>query len=251
MTEMCRIMADISVRNHIRWLPDEASEPTSTIVLTSPERRFVDLRVRVDAKPSYDGKLPLTAIDWAIAGTSTSETTEGSDVSHARWNHWIDSRTANTENLADEGDNYPQPDGSILEKGRMVNPATGEPADYEELWVSEDIRSVPALTSGGDIADVSVCVVLEMDEDGRRGMVVRLGQYCQGFMRTGDGEADITIERLKWDSATGGWSKEVRTGDAELPTDFATHLAHEAVKGDVVRVSAGGDAWTVVERAEV
>ncbi|KAK0620051.1 hypothetical protein B0T14DRAFT_537645 [Immersiella caudata] len=233
-------MADISIRKYIRWLPDEASEPTSTIVLTSPERRFVDLRILLE---------PKLSIDWGIAGTSTSERADGSDFSHSRWNHWIDSRTANTENLADEGDNYDQADGSILEKGRMVNPATGKQTDYEELWVSEDTRSVPAFASGGSIVDgPAICVVLEMqrDEEGRRGMVVRLGQYCQGLVRTGAGQADITIERLKWDAET-GWVKQVRIGDAELPTDFATHLAHEAVQGDVVRV--GGDAWTVVETA--
>lgn len=39
------IMASISFRKFIRWLPDEASEPTSTLVLTSPEKRFVDIRV--------------------------------------------------------------------------------------------------------------------------------------------------------------------------------------------------------------
>jgi hypothetical protein len=38
-------MADISIRKHIRWLPDEASEPTSTIVLTSRQKRFVDIRL--------------------------------------------------------------------------------------------------------------------------------------------------------------------------------------------------------------
>lgn len=38
-------MASISFRKFIRWLPDEASEPTSTLVLTSPEKRFVDIRV--------------------------------------------------------------------------------------------------------------------------------------------------------------------------------------------------------------
>lgn len=38
-------MGSISVREFIRWLPQEASEPTSTIVVTSPERRFVDIRV--------------------------------------------------------------------------------------------------------------------------------------------------------------------------------------------------------------
>jgi hypothetical protein len=35
----------ISQREFIRWLPDEASEPTATLVVTSPGRRFVDIRV--------------------------------------------------------------------------------------------------------------------------------------------------------------------------------------------------------------
>lgn len=38
-------MCDISIREYIRWLPDESDEPTSTIVLTTPERRFVDIRI--------------------------------------------------------------------------------------------------------------------------------------------------------------------------------------------------------------
>lgn len=51
----------ISIREFIRWLPQEASEPTSTIVLTSPERRFVDIRVvrpesATEAWPTKEGK---------------------------------------------------------------------------------------------------------------------------------------------------------------------------------------------------
>lgn len=46
-------MGSISFREHIRWIPDEASEPTSTIVLTSPQRRFVDLRILKSA-PTAD-----------------------------------------------------------------------------------------------------------------------------------------------------------------------------------------------------
>lgn len=38
-------MGSVSFREFIRWVPDEASEPTSTLVVTSPERRFVDLRI--------------------------------------------------------------------------------------------------------------------------------------------------------------------------------------------------------------
>jgi hypothetical protein len=46
----------ISIRRSIRWLPGEASEPTSTMVLTSPERRFVDLRILKD-QDTTQGKL--------------------------------------------------------------------------------------------------------------------------------------------------------------------------------------------------
>lgn len=46
-------MASISFRKFIRWVPEEASEPTSTLVLTSPEKRFVDIRVLLpDGKDS-------------------------------------------------------------------------------------------------------------------------------------------------------------------------------------------------------
>jgi hypothetical protein len=38
-------MAGVSIRKSIRWLPEDASEPTSTIVLSSAERRFVDIRI--------------------------------------------------------------------------------------------------------------------------------------------------------------------------------------------------------------
>jgi len=76
-------------------------------------------------------------------------------------------------------------------------------------------------------------------------MVVRLGQYCQALLRTGEGEKDITVERLKWDGETGRWDKVVRIGEEEVPTDFATYFGHEATAGDKVRV--GEDVWIVVE----
>ena len=149
---------------------------------------------------------------------------------------------------------YPQADGSTLEKGHMVNPATGRDTEYEEVWVSEEILAVPAFPGGeksfsGDDAK-PLCVVLEMqrDEEGRRGMVVRLGQYCQGLARTGEGEADVTLERWKWEEGI-GWVRTVRMGRAELPMDFAMHLAGEAMKEDVVRV--GEDVWRVLEKAVV
>ncbi len=52
-------MADISIREYIRWIPDEASEPTTTVVLTSPEHRFVDVRLLLSGhenKTEEDGE---------------------------------------------------------------------------------------------------------------------------------------------------------------------------------------------------
>ncbi|KAK0636764.1 hypothetical protein B0T17DRAFT_504177 [Bombardia bombarda] len=233
-------MCDISVREHIRWLPDAASEPTSTIVLTSPERRFVDLRILLagdepTSAGEEGGNLPLSRLDWAIAGTSSSTPRRSEDnppveYSHAEWHHWINSRTADTAN------------------GRMVNPTTGIETDYEELWRSEPIGSVPVSVPVPGAAGAT-CVVLKMhDDDSRkRGMLVRLGQYCQAVVRRGD---LITVERWKWtaaDSTGGGWTRQVKIGDGELPTDFATEFGHEAEVGDEVKV--GADIWEVVEKS--
>lgn len=45
-----RMAGSISIRKSIRWLPDAAREPTSTLVLTSPEKRYVDVRILKDGE---------------------------------------------------------------------------------------------------------------------------------------------------------------------------------------------------------
>ncbi|KAK4239005.1 hypothetical protein C8A03DRAFT_14559 [Achaetomium macrosporum] len=243
-------MCDISIREYIRWLPDEPSEPTSTVVLTTPERRFVDIRVlKEPSSPgdASDAVLPLSRLDWAIAGTSESSLING--TRHGRWHHWIDSRRKSTEGLVDEGDMFDHPSDPALtvERGRMVNPLTGAETDYEELWRSEPVEATP----GPDRASVT-CLALQWQgaEDGdspgkvRRGLVVRLGQYCQAFARDGD---DITVERLKWDARRQMWARQVRIGKQELPLEVATYFAPATGIDDEVKV--GGVIWKVVERA--
>lgn len=264
-------MGDISERQGIRWLPHdkEPTENTSTLVLTSAQNRFVDLRINKfpdhgtgssvheperssDCDEACPGAWSLDRIDWAIAGTSVSQTRHdgsGTPVRHAVFHHWIDSRTSKAESVKDEGDMYPQPDGSTLETGRMVNPDTGLETDYEEVWRAVQVESS---TNGPQ------CVVLELydddddDEDeeddstGTRGMAIRLGQYCQAMMRAGD---DVTVER--WvRRAEGTWDQLFRTGHGHFPNK----LLHES-KGARMRVGdqtdVEGTTWTVVEYAEV
>lgn len=54
----------ISVRDSIRFLPQPADEPTRTVVLTSPENRFVDIRI---LRPPPDTK----DLDICSEGTPT------------------------------------------------------------------------------------------------------------------------------------------------------------------------------------
>ncbi|KAI9155545.1 Solute carrier family 28 member 3 [Paramyrothecium foliicola] len=233
-------MGTISLRDSIRWIPDEASEPTSTIVVTSPQRRFVDLRILRSALPPHgEGAneiLPLSSLDWGIAGTSSSTERDdghGGKISGGRWTHWVDSRTKDAESATDEGDEFEQPGGLTLEKGRMVNPATGLPTDYEEVWRS--VKPLPSQPNGR-----VRCVVLDTkSEDGSvRGRVVRLGQFCQGLLRDGD---EIVVER--WERLEErGWHSSLRIGDQVLACAEAVAedgQGNELVEGATTEVAAG------------
>ncbi|TLS31604.1 hypothetical protein PpBr36_03682 [Pyricularia pennisetigena] len=219
-------MGSISIRKHIRWPPAPAAEPTSTIVLTSPGRRFVDLRVLLPLHSDEDGsvnQLPISRVDWAIAGTSESwirKGVDGEDISHSRWTHWIDSRTPldPEASVADEGDMFPQPDGTTLEKGRMWNPDVGVEADYEELW--DDGEPIPgALGEDGQARPLAGgaarCIMIQMEDKSlrARGSVVLLGQYCQGLIRVGD---EIAAQRWEWRHGR-GWEMTIKIGELPLP----------------------------------
>ncbi|GKT64073.1 hypothetical protein ColTof4_04381 [Colletotrichum tofieldiae] len=242
-------MSSISFREHIRWIPDEASEPTSTIVLTSPQRRFVDLRILKSAPTAEGAQAPhgIERLEWGIAGTSSSAVRDdgnGGQVRHSRWEHWIDSRTTEPEKAADEGDMYEQPDGLTLEKGRMVNPATGKATDYEELW--RDVEPVPAGAAGGAGAGEAVeCIVLRFEDEPTRsrGLVVWLGRFCQGISRIG---GDVAAQRWEWRDDE-GWKRTVRIGERELPCEallktgaplsVGAHIVHEDLVWDVLESS--------------
>lgn len=163
---------------------------------------------------------------------------------HSRWEHWIDSRTTEPENAADEGDMYEQPDGLTLEKGRMVNPATGTETDYEELWRDVEPVTVPPVGAAaeGEAQKGVECVVLkhENETSGARGMVVWLGRFCQGISRVGE---EVAAERWEWKEGE-GWRRTVRIGDRALPCEVllmtgaalsvGTHVVHEEVVWDVL-----------------
>lgn len=102
----------------------------------------------------------------------------------------------------------PQPDGSVLEVGSMVNADTGRMTDYEEVWVSLDARTEQEMGGKGEGV---VCVVARLEKEGFRGMVVRLGQFCQGVVVGDDG--GFGVERWEWTGDGEGWVRKFGEGE--------------------------------------
>lgn len=282
--------ANISIREYIYFLPHplpsgtpvpytpglpstnplnlaaQPFEPTSTLVLTSPGRTFIDLRY---LKPigKNESELPNAGeskrLEWGFAGSSSSSPSPNSphkkfgEFGHSTWEHWLDSRVKVGEQIpVDEGDMYDLGEGLFLEHGHAFHPHLGRVAGHEELW-----RDVPVLSTSTDNQEGKkgkVCIVLRCEdkEEGIRGVVIRVGQFCQGILMHGevvtterwefkgdenigeetDGKADVPQEK--------GWRRTARTGDAFLPCSVAFRM--DVVKlGGSVRY--GGFEWRVEE----
>ncbi|KAF1842209.1 uncharacterized protein K460DRAFT_370193 [Cucurbitaria berberidis CBS 394.84] len=221
-------------------LPPHQFEPTSTLVLTSPNRTFVDIRFYKPSNADVSTTLPNEGerkrLEWAFAGTSESQpislpqdskpsnergdgeekTWEG--VTHSKWTHWLDSRhpVGSPDIPVDEGDMYPIADDLTLEHGHAFQPLMHAHKTHEEMWRDLTIQST---NSSG----THLCVVLRLHADaaGVRGVIVRLGQYCQGIVMQRD---YCTVERWEYfaegrrdlEEAT-KWKRTARVGDQFLP----------------------------------
>ncbi|KAF2633874.1 hypothetical protein BU25DRAFT_465096 [Macroventuria anomochaeta] len=239
-------------------LPPHPFEPTSTLVLTSPRKTFVDLRYR---KPVATNESPLPnhgereRLEWGFAGTSSSSLAEGGrhekygEFGHSTWTHWLDSRyPVEHPNIpVDEGDMYALSPSLFLEHGHAFHPHLDRVAGHEELW-----RSVGALSTNADGS--KVCVVLRYHdvEEGIRGVVIRTGQFCQGILMHG---LVATTERWEFDvegKEEGGvgeetWKRTARTGDLFLPCSVTFRPEVVQLGG---RVRYGGFEWVVEEAWE-
>ncbi|CZT42915.1 uncharacterized protein RSE6_02875 [Rhynchosporium secalis] len=241
-------MAHISTRKFIKWGDKPAGENTDTFVLTTAGKHFVDLRIYLpttEAEPSIPSlaSLPITRLEWGFAGTSSPTPAVYSSVpgheteiikpSHTVWTHWVDNKT--TDEVQDEGDMYPQPDGTTMEYGAMVNPESGEVEKYEECWVDFEVGKVD-----GEEEFRSWVLRTEDEEGGIRGVLARVGVFVQGALRRGE---EISVGRWMWDSER-GWQPVVEIGKAFIPRGIFTH---EQVVLEQNLVASDGLKWTCVE----
>ncbi|KAL8650351.1 MAG: hypothetical protein Q9210_003875 [Variospora velana] len=235
----------LSQGKHIHHVvPGEPEEPTSTIVLTSAHRFYVDIRVLKDHPSEADigsGSQSYLSnpIQWAFAGTSES-VCDSNGKCFSTWHHWIDSQT--DDPARDRGEMSTQDDGDVLENGITLNPETGMEELYEELWT--DLPLTPGSSSG----PARICVVLRVEEveTGMRGMVVRVGRWCQGILKK---DGAVSLERWQWvedieNSRDGTWDVTVRVGADELPCKHILDV-EKSVEG--TKIDCGAFSWEVVE----
>jgi hypothetical protein len=115
----------------------------------------------------------------------------------------------------DEGDMYPIAQDLTLEVGHAFHPALRTVKTHEEMW-----RDMPMQSTNSTGSKICVVMRVQADAAGVRGVVIRLGQYCQGLLMMG-GKA--TVERWEWTAGNSGsteaenWKRSVRVGDLFLP----------------------------------
>ncbi|KAF4552281.1 Hypothetical protein D9617_10g072620 [Elsinoe fawcettii] len=235
------------------------TEPTSTLVLTSSSRRFIDIRINLPKPdepdlPNEGG--PLSRLQWAFAGTSHTSLRPSSDPTiaptlHCTWHHWIDSHAppCRDDEVKDSGDLFPQPDGRSLETGTMLNPATGKVEAYEEMWSDGHVTPI-----GKEEGKRAVILDLrEVDAGGRewaKGMVVRVGKWVQGIVkvvREGGGEGMVEVSCERWEYAEKGWERRVKIGRLWLPCaitwEEGVRVGKEVRYGDWNWVVMEADVW--------
>ncbi|KAF1983739.1 hypothetical protein K402DRAFT_162225 [Aulographum hederae CBS 113979] len=236
----------ISQRVHYRAGDAEPSESTSTIVLTSPSRVFVDIRVK---KPtSFEEAIFLAdvgsadLIDWAFAGRSQGHMLgdEPGKPFSQEWIHWLDSKVpygAATEK--DAGLMYAQDDPTLtLEVGKNVDAETGAESTYEELWKDLPIEECE---DGGKL----YCMTAKLDhpEGKARGVMVRLGRFCQGILQVG---STISMERWAWNphGYPENWKRIVGIGPHTIPCSMLNRPSIN--EGDEYPTERG--VWRVQEK---
>jgi hypothetical protein len=244
-------------------LPTALFEPTSTLVLTSSLKTFVDVRF---FKPTKPGESPLPEkgererLEWGFAGSNASHAIadpnapdgeEGWDgVTYSKWTQFVDSRfpVGSTDIPIDEGLMYPIDAQRTLEHGHMYHPSAKGVRTHEEMWVDPPVGST---SNDGK----KRCVVLRLQNDGVgvRGVVVRLGKWCQGVVKMRN--EGVTVERWEWTGPADGksgsgveeaeqWHRIARIGDQMLPC--AVTFRHEVLKVGG-KIKHGNYEWNIEE----
>jgi Protein HRI1 len=126
---------------------------------------------------------------------------------------------------------FPQENGELLESGNMVNPETGKDEKYKECWVD------------AELSGQKVGWTLKMEEEGKRGMIIRIGRWIQGIIRRGE---QVAVARWKYKNDREGtvWIREVAMGMFDHPERM---FGSEKLEVGKCFEGMKGEGWEVVE----
>ncbi|KIW66340.1 hypothetical protein PV04_05676 [Phialophora macrospora] len=206
----------ISTRRGIAWGYGSPYEDTDTLVLTSTQSDFID--IRFPRKRDLGKPLASDPAFWAFSGSSTTTFLDGDSINmpysaHCVWKHEIDSKGPG---ISDEGDMFLLPNGDCMEVGTMQNPRSGHVEMYKEYWTTPDVAG----ELGHAPCIVAKITQLPNDHEGKEvpkqkgsgGAIIRIGNYCQGIVRQQSGDLEgplahadtVLVERWTRNSSTTG-----------------------------------------------
>ena len=196
----------------------------------------------------------MREIEWAFSGIVLRSSGSGT------WVHWVDSRSESP--VSDSGTFETLPNGDVLERGVMRN-NEGVLLPYEEIWRDRKVSNTMVVVLVGQTENAVDILKNENNVLGQNGntippgcvgMIVRVGEWCQGVLRRHDG---FFAER--WHNLSnpegGGWKLEFATHRGVLPCDRVCDLLDKASKGACSEqinhvgdnFTVDGITWTVVE----
>lgn len=133
-TRTQRVM--IASRLSIAWSSRPAAKEEDVSVIGG-KRFFADIRVTADER---------RALSWAMAGTRLAGPKQADGGIICEFTHTVDSRSLEPESdsIVDIGTNYEESNNPLItiERGRMLNPASGLDEDHVETWLDEVIPYV-------------------------------------------------------------------------------------------------------------
>lgn len=199
----------VEVRKGFSLGYEAPSEDSSTIVLTAPSGKYVDIRFSTLPHSQEELAIKKQGKIWgyATAGLSTATVLPGKGdcppygcTVHVKWEHPIDSSSSFE---TDGADLLLLADGARMEVGSMV--IHGKMQMFKEYWVTPSGGSTELPCAVVELTDSRS---VERDSGDVKGMAIRIGDYCQGILQYGD---EFWFERWDFREDEQKWTKDARS----------------------------------------
>lgn len=239
----------LSTRVSIQWLPDEAEELTSTMVFSTPQDLFTDVRVFKHCYPYSAKDVTVEEIDKVFQFVSIGKEEEIKGTNQLRFETSVNlaeivksiktGRPLDECRAAPDIGSFFEIEGSEdrKETGAMENPATGVVTDYVEVWRSlnpEESTPAQEVREGHwSSAQKEVRVrVFDTDSEGFSGRIIRLGNWVQGVLFDGsESQYPLSVMRRFFNETSKEWESLIEYGKQEFPQVYKDWDADGADNG--------------------